>query len=103
MEARVVNNLSPAAAHDGAVRCLLAIELSKKSWVVAVNRPLLDKINLYKLKPCDWKGLLQLIERIRKRVSEELKKPVEVISCSKLAMTASGFTACSKPTACTTT
>ena len=81
MEARVVNNLSPAAAHDGAVRCLLAIELSKKSWVVAVNRPLLDKINLYKLKPCDWKGLLQLIERIRKRVSEELKKPVEVISC----------------------
>src|SRR5215471_11262346 len=81
MEARVVNNLSPAAAHDGAVRCLLAIELSKKSWVVAVNRPLSDKISLYKLKPCDWKGLLQLIERIRKRVSEELKKPVEVISC----------------------
>jgi hypothetical protein len=28
MEARVVTNLSPAAAHDGAVRCLLAIELS---------------------------------------------------------------------------
>src|SRR5246127_3402193 len=81
MEARVVNNLSPAAAHDGAVRCLLAIELSKKSWVVAVNTPLSDKISLYKFKPCDWKGLLQLIERIRKRVSEELKKPVEVISC----------------------
>jgi transposase len=81
MEARVVNNLSPAAAHDGAVRGLLAIELSKKSWVVAVNTPLSDKISLYKLKSCDWKGLLQLIERIRKRVSEELKKPVEVISC----------------------
>ena len=63
MEARVVNNLSPAAAHDGAVRCLLAIELSKKSWVVAVNTPLSDKISLYKLKPCDWKGLLQLIEQ----------------------------------------
>ena len=31
MEARVVNNLSPAAAHDGAVRCLLAIELSKRA------------------------------------------------------------------------
>src|SRR5215831_8732709 len=53
----------------------------KKSWVVAVNTPLSDKISLYKLKPCDWKGLLELIERIRKRVSEELKKPVEVISC----------------------
>jgi len=31
MDARTVNNLPPAAAHDGAVRCLMAIELSKKS------------------------------------------------------------------------
>src|ERR1700751_1775547 len=81
MESRLVNNLPPAAAHDGAVRCLVAIELSKKSWVAAVNTPLSDKISHYKLKPCDWKELLQLINRIRKRVSEELKKPVEVISC----------------------
>ena len=56
MEARVVNNLSPAAAHDGAARCLLAIELSKKSWVVAVNTPLSDKISLYKLNPAIGKG-----------------------------------------------
>ena len=81
MEARTVNNLPSAAAHDGAVRCLVAIELSKKSWVVAVNTPLSDKISLYKLKPNDWKELLELIERIQKRVAQELKKPVEVISC----------------------
>jgi transposase len=81
MEARTVNNLASAATHDGAVRCLLAIELSKKSWVVAVNTPLSEKISLYKLKPCDWKELFELIERIRKRVAQELKKPVEVISC----------------------
>ncbi len=57
-----MNNLPPAAAHDGAVRCLLAIELSKKSWVAAVNTPLSDKISLHKLKPRDWKWLLlQLI------------------------------------------
>jgi transposase len=81
MEARTVNNLPSAAAHDGAVRCFLAIELSKKSWVVAVNTPLSDKISLYKLKPCNWEELLELIERIRKRVAQELKKPVEIISC----------------------
>ena len=73
MEARTVN-LPPAALHDGAVRCLLAIELSKKSWVVAINTPLSDKISLYKLKSCDWKGLLELIERIRKRVAQDLKQ-----------------------------
>src|SRR5262249_7003049 len=81
MEARTVNNLPPAAPHDDAVRCLLAIELSKKSWIIAVNTPLSDKISRYTLKPCDWKGLLELIARIRARVARELKKRVEVISC----------------------
>jgi transposase len=81
MEARTVNNLPPAAPHDGAVRCILSMELSKKSWIAAVNTPLSDKISLYKLGPCDWKELLKLIERIRTRVGQELKKPVEVISC----------------------
>jgi len=31
MDARTVNNLLPASAQDGTVRCLMAIELSKKS------------------------------------------------------------------------
>jgi transposase len=81
MEARTVNNLPPAAPHDDAVRCLLAIELSKKSWIIAVNTPLSDKISRYTLMPCDWKGLLELIARIQTRVARELKKRVEVISC----------------------
>jgi transposase len=81
MEARTVNNLPPAAPHDDAVRCRLAIELSKKSWIVAVNTPLSDKISRYTLESCDWKGLLDLCERIRTRVAREMKKPVEIISC----------------------
>jgi transposase len=40
MEARTVNALPPVAADHAAVRCLLAIELSKKSWIVAINTPL---------------------------------------------------------------
>ena len=44
METRTVNSLPLAAYHDGAVRCFLAIELSKKSWIVAVNTPLSDKV-----------------------------------------------------------
>src|SRR5499427_4973975 len=80
MEAQVVNAPS-AASHDETVRCLLAIELSKKSWIVAVNTPLSDKISRYTLKPCDGKELLDLCERIRTRVARETKKPVEIISC----------------------
>jgi transposase len=81
MEARTVNNLPPAGTDDDAVRCLLAIELSKKSWIVAVNTPLSDKISRHTLKACDGKELLDLCERIRTRVARETKKRVEIVSC----------------------
>src|SRR6201992_3024516 len=81
MEARTVNNPPPAAPHDDAVRCVLAIELSKKSWIVAVNTPSSEKISRYTLKACDWKELLKLCERIGTRIARELKKDVELVSC----------------------
>ena len=81
METRTVNSLPLAAYHDGAVRCLLAIELSKKSWIVAVNTPLSDKVGRHTLRAGDWKGLLDSIARIRTRAVEALNRPVEVISC----------------------
>jgi transposase len=81
MEARTVNNLPPAAGHNDSVRCLLAIELSKKSWIVAVNTPLSDKIGRHTLQPCDGNGLLDLCDRIRTRVARETKTCVEIVSC----------------------
>jgi hypothetical protein len=50
MEARTVNHLPPAGTHDDAIYCVLAMELSKKSWIVAVNTPLSDKISRHTLK-----------------------------------------------------
>ena len=81
MEAWTVNNLPPAGTHDDAICCVLAIELSKKSWIVAVNTPLSDKISRHTLKPSDGKELLDLCERIRTRVAKETKKRVEMVSC----------------------
>src|ERR1700757_2181380 len=81
MKARTVNNLLPAAPHHDAVGCLVAIELSKKSWIVAVNTPLSDKISRHTLKPGDGKELLDLCERIRTRVAREAKRRVEIVSC----------------------
>jgi transposase len=81
MEAQTANTLASVASHDETVRCLLAIELSKKSWIIAANSPLVDRIGRYSLEACDWKGLVERIERIRMRVARELNRPVEVISC----------------------
>jgi hypothetical protein len=77
MEARTVNNLPSAAPHDGAVRCLFAIELSKKSWIVAVNTPLSDKISRHTLEACDWRELLELCERIRTRIARDLNAEIQ--------------------------
>jgi transposase len=79
MTVRTVN--LPAATHDATVRCLFAIELSKKDWVVGFNTPLSDKISRRTLEGCDWKGLLNLIEQVRSGVAGALGRPVEVISC----------------------
>jgi transposase len=80
MMARPDNNL-PAAPHDEAARCLLAIELSQQSWVIAVNTPLSDKISRHTLKSRSLKGLLELIERLRARITRATGRMVEVISC----------------------
>src|ERR1700674_3029402 len=80
MTVRSVNNL-PAATHGETVRCLFAIELSKKSWVIGFITPLSEKISRRTLNGCDWQGLLELIDEVRARVRRETGRAVEVISC----------------------
>src|ERR1700719_1124024 len=80
MTVRTVSNL-PAAMHVETARCLFAIELSKQSWVIGFISPLSTKINRRILSGCDWKGLLDLIEEVRARVSRETGRAVDVLSC----------------------
>src|SRR6202049_5031431 len=80
MTVRTVSNL-PAAMHVETARCLFSIELSKQSWVIGFISPLSTKINRRILSGCDWKGLLELIEEVRARVSRETGRAVDVISC----------------------
>jgi hypothetical protein len=44
---------------------LVAIELSKKSWIVGANTPLKAKTSQFQLAAGDWQALLKLIERLR--------------------------------------
>ena len=80
MEVRSVGTTS-TARDDGSARCLIAIELSKTSWVVGVQPPSGGRPSEHRLPGGDWRGLLALIERIGRRLGRELNRPVEVISC----------------------
>lgn len=80
MEDRSVTAPS-AASHSEPARCLVAIELSKASWLVALHTPLADKVSLHKLAAGDAPALLELIARTRARVETALGRPVAVTSC----------------------
>jgi len=66
---------------DALARILIAIELSKKSWIVGVQTPLKAKMSQFRLDAGDGEGLLKLIERLRQQVERDLGRPVEVITC----------------------
>jgi transposase len=83
MEVRLATT-TPTAGDDAVVRILIAIELSKKSWIVGANTPLKAKTSQFQLAAGDWKALLELIERLRRQVARELGRPIheiEAISC----------------------
>ena len=96
MEARTVNNLLPAASHDDAVGCLVAIELSKKSWIVAVNTPLSDKISRLTLSPAMGRNSWICASGSGRALPEKRSSAWKSFLATKLATTASGSTACSK-------
>jgi transposase len=77
MEVRMVS--TPSAETDNEpVRCDVAIELSKSSWIVGFQTPLTSKTSQYQVKACDASAMLELIEQVRTR---ELRRPIEVMSC----------------------
>ena len=71
----------PTAARGESARIFVAIELSLKSWLVALRGPLGNKVSLHKLAPGDVPGLLGLIARHCARVERAWDGPVSVISC----------------------
>ena len=82
MEVRLAAT-TPTADGDAVVRILIAIELSRKSWIVGANTPLKAKTSRFQLAAGDWKALLKLIEQLRHQVAREGRPGVEieVISC----------------------
>lgn len=71
----------PTAAQGEFATIFVAIELSLKSWLVALRGPLGDKVSLHKLAPGDVPALLGLIARHRARVERAWDGPVCVVSC----------------------
>jgi transposase len=61
----------------------VAIELSKKGWLIALRGPAADRISLHRLAAGDAAGLLALIERFRRAAVEAAGTEVAVLACQE--------------------
>ena len=67
-----------SAEHD---TLYVAIEISQKSWVIAVKSPASEKIGLHSLGPAETEGLRDLIEKQRAKAERTLGREVRVLCC----------------------
>ena len=72
--------VSKAAVSDF-VTIFVAIELSRKNWLVAATSSDTEKISLHRLAPGDGAGLLDLIGRLKRRIERRNPGPVRVVWC----------------------
>ncbi len=73
------NVCTPTVDHFGTI--LVAIELSRQSWLVTMHSPDRDRISRHKLCGGDHAGLLALIERVQERAARALGSVPAVVSC----------------------
>lgn len=71
----------PTRAAESATMIFVSIELSKKSWLIAIHTPLADKIGLHKVEAGDGSELLVLIRRLTTKVQRAMSGPVKVLCC----------------------
>jgi len=72
---------SAAAVDEKFATIYVAIELSKKSWLVGIQGPRSKKISQHKLAPADAAGLVTLVDRQRQGYERRLGHEVKVLSC----------------------
>jgi len=70
-----------AAAEEKCATIYVAIELSKKNWLVGLRGPLSKTIGQHKLDAGDAASLLALIRRKRRELKRKLGREVRVLSC----------------------
>lgn len=75
----ISNVRTPISGNNGTI--FVALELSRRTWLVTMHAPDRDRISRYKVEGGDHAGLLALIARMRARVTGALGYEPSVVSC----------------------
>jgi len=77
MQASIV--ATPTAGRNSTI--FVAIELSQKTWLVTLHSPDRDRMSRHKVDGGDHAGLLELVEKVRRRAADKLGSVPGVVSC----------------------
>ena len=70
---------APAGAENSTL--YVAIEISRKSWVVGIKSPVNERIGLHTIEAANVGALQDLIERHRAKAGRVLKREMRVLNC----------------------
>jgi transposase len=73
------NVCAPTTANTGTI--YVALELSRRTWLVTIHSPDRDRISRYKVDGGDHVGLLKLIAKVRARATAKLGYEPAVVGC----------------------
>ncbi len=68
------------AAPDEHATLLVALELSRSSWLVAVSAPGADRVSRYDVAAGDGAALLGLLEKLKRRAERANERPMRVVT-----------------------
>ncbi|MDD9991294.1 MAG: IS110 family transposase [Rhodospirillales bacterium] len=74
-------NETAASAETEQSTLYVAIEISRKSWVVGIKSPASEKIGLHSLGPADVEALRDLIEKQRAKAQQALDRELRILCC----------------------
>jgi transposase len=70
---------APTAARPDDTTLFAALELSRKSWLVAINAPGEEKVSKYTVAAGNGRALLDLLAGLREKVERRVGRPVTVV------------------------
>ena len=70
---------APTAARSDDSTLFAALELSRKSWLVATNAPGEEKVSKRTIAAGDGRALLDLLAGLREKAERRIGKPVKVV------------------------
>ena len=84
------------AAPDEHATLLVALELSRSSWLVAVSAPGADRVSRHDVAAGDGAALLGLLERLKRRAERANERPTRVVTIQEAGFDGFGSIGCSR-------